>query len=240
MAKLVCILDDRILGEYALNQERLSIGRKKTNDIVIDNLTVSGVHAYILTIGEDSFLEDANSTNGSLVNANPVKKHALLDGDVIEIGRHRFTYVKHGIASIAPPAKTKEQFASSTPLAKTPHTQPPSLKSLIQMSRPIRSESEHRDELVKTVKTEPTGARLRILTGANSGQTLALTKSLTTLGQPGVQVAVITKRDSGYFLSPIEGLQANVNDNPIATPSYQLQHHDVLEIAGIKMEFALP
>ena len=240
MAKLVCTLDDRIIGEYALDKERLAIGRKKTNDIVIDNLAVSGVHAHIVTIGEDSFLEDANSTNGSFVNSKPIKKHVLVDGDVIEIGRHQFQYVKHGTASISPPvAVSTANVAGSTPLEKTAHTQPPSLKSLIQMSRPMRSEPAPRSELPVAKKSETSGAKLHILNGANSGQVLALTKSLTTLGKPGVQVVVITKRDSGYFLSHIEGEQAKVNDHPVTTPSYSLNNKDVLEISGIKMEFTL-
>lgn len=241
MAKLVCTLDDRIIGEYALDQERLAVGRKKTNGIVIDNLAVSGVHAYIVTIGEDSFLEDANSTNGSFVNNKPIKKHVLMDGDVIEIGRHQFTYVKNGTARNRPAAlESTPAFADSTPLAKATHTHPPSLKSLIQMSRPMQSQQTLRAELAVTSKADTQGAKLHILNGSNSGQVLPLTKSLTTLGKPGAQVVVITKRSNGYFLSHIEGEQAKVNDSPVTIPSFSLSNKDVLEISGVKMEFSLP
>lgn len=242
MAKLVCTLDDRIIGEYALDKERLSIGRKKTNDIVIDNLAVSGVHAYVVTIGGDSFLEDANSTNGSFVNLKPVRKHVLSDGDVIEIGRHQFKYLKHETAT-ASKASTSDNVsipAGTTPLNKTPHTQPPSLKSLIQMSRPMKSEEEFKADITQAIEIKPglTTAKLRILNGSNSGQEVPLIKTLTTLGKPGVQVVVITKRSNGYFLSQIEGAGAKVNDLPIVAPSYNLTHKDVLEISGIKMEFS--
>src|SRR3972149_2195471 len=93
MAKLVLSLSGAVQGEYTLNQERVSIGRKPDNDIPIDNLAVSGKHALIITILDDSFLEDLGSTNGTYVNGKLVKKHALKDGDVIAIGKHELKYV---------------------------------------------------------------------------------------------------------------------------------------------------
>jgi hypothetical protein len=241
MSKLVCTLDDRVINEYPLNKERISIGRKQNNDIVIDNLAVSGLHAVIVTIGKDSFLEDANSTNGTFVNLKPIRKHVLNHDDVIEIGRHQFKYIKDNASAVASaPATPKEEYAGSTPLDKSPHTQPPSLKSLIQMSRPMRSEDEVLSE------TTPVGVpaamlpigKLHILNGSNSGKTLTLNKTLTTLGKPGAQVIVITKRSNGYFLSQVEGDEhPSINGAPIHTLSYSLKNNDLLEISGIKMEF---
>jgi hypothetical protein len=241
MSKLVCTLDDRVINEYPLNKERISIGRRQNNDIVIDNLAVSGLHAVIVTIGKDSFLEDANSTNGTFVNLKPVRKHVLNHDDVIEIGRHHFKYVKEHSSAVASAAPvTKEEHTGSTPLDKSPHTQPPSLKSLIQMSRPMKSEEEM---LSETTPVEIPAAplpigKLHILNGSNSGKTLTLNKTLTTLGKPGAQVIVITKRANGYFLSQVEGdEQPNINGNPLHTLSYGLKNKDMLEISGIKMEF---
>jgi len=93
MAKLVLSMNGVIQGEYELNQERLTIGRKPDNDIPIDNLAVSGKHALVITILDDSFLEDLGSTNGSYVNGKLIKKHALKDGDVIAIGKHELKYI---------------------------------------------------------------------------------------------------------------------------------------------------
>ncbi|OYZ08744.1 MAG: hypothetical protein B7Y32_01945 [Methylophilales bacterium 16-45-7] len=242
MSKLVCTLDERVINEYPLNKERISIGRKQDNDIVIDNLAVSGLHAVIVTIGKDSFLEDANSTNGTFVNLKPVRKHVLNHDDVIEIGRHHFKYIKeHSSASVAPTAESaKEAYVGSTPLDKSPHTQPPSLKSLIQMSRPMKSEEELLSETTPVAMPAavlPIG-KLHILNGSNSGKTLTLNKTLTTLGKPGAQVIVITKRTNGYFLSQVEGdEQPSINGNPVHTLSYGLKNNDLLEISGIKMEF---
>ena len=86
MAKLIMSLDNAVIREMALEKERVTIGRKAHNDIQIDNLAVSGEHALIVTILNDSFLEDLGSTNGTLVNGNPIKKHILQNNDVVEIG----------------------------------------------------------------------------------------------------------------------------------------------------------
>src|SRR3954462_7676809 len=93
MAKLIYSLDGAFLGEYPIEKERMTIGRRATNDIHIDNLGVSGEHASILTIGNDSFLEDLDSTNGTLVNGKPIKKHVLQHADVIEFGKFQLKYV---------------------------------------------------------------------------------------------------------------------------------------------------
>ena len=90
---LVLTLNQSVLGEFSLEKERLLIGRKPENDIQVDNLAVSGQHAAIITILNDSFLEDLDSTNGTFVNGKLVKKHALKHGDVITIGKHELKYV---------------------------------------------------------------------------------------------------------------------------------------------------
>ena len=88
MAKLILTFNGDKIREYPLNKECLTIGRRTDNDVRIDNLAVSGHHAQIVTILNDSFLEDLNSTNGTYVNSRPVKKHALKDGDSIAIGKY--------------------------------------------------------------------------------------------------------------------------------------------------------
>lgn len=80
MAKLVLSLNGAVQGEYQLNQERITIGRKPDNEIQIDNLAVSGKHALVIAILDDSFLEDLGSTNGTYVNGKLIKKHALKKG----------------------------------------------------------------------------------------------------------------------------------------------------------------
>src|SRR3954463_7697761 len=93
MAKLILSMDGLVLKEIPLAKERTTIGRKPHNDIQIDNLAVSGEHAVIVTILNDSFLEDLGSTNGTIVNGNPIKKHFLQNNDVIELGKYKLKFV---------------------------------------------------------------------------------------------------------------------------------------------------
>src|SRR5712675_819305 len=102
MAKLILSMDGLVLKEIALTKERTTIGRKPHNDIQIDNLAVSGEHAVIVTILQDSFLEDLGSTNGTIVNGQSIKKHFLQNNDVVELGKYKLKYLNE-----APAAQTK-------------------------------------------------------------------------------------------------------------------------------------
>src|SRR3977135_2403009 len=93
MAKLILSMDGLVLKEIPLTKERTTLGRKPHNDIQIDNLAVSGEHAVIVTILNDSFLEDLVSTNGTLVNGQSVKKHFLQNNDVVELGKYKLKYI---------------------------------------------------------------------------------------------------------------------------------------------------
>ena len=97
MAKLILSMDGLVLKEVVLTKERTTIGRKPHNDLVIDNLAVSGEHAVIVTILNDSFLEDLGSTNGTFVNGQPVKKHFLQNGDVVELGKYKIRFVADAV-----------------------------------------------------------------------------------------------------------------------------------------------
>src|ERR1700742_3392751 len=105
MAKLILSVDGQVLKEFNLSKERTLIGRKAHNDIQIDNLAVSGEHAAIITILNDSFIEDQGSTNGTMVNGKPIKKHFLQNNDVVEIGKHKLKYFND-----APTAATAADF----------------------------------------------------------------------------------------------------------------------------------
>ncbi len=93
MAKIILSSRDAVLREIVLAKERITIGRKPNNDIVIDDLAISAEHAVIVTSNDDSFLEDLNSTNGTQVNGQPVRKHFLRDGDVIELAQYVIEYI---------------------------------------------------------------------------------------------------------------------------------------------------
>jgi len=84
-------------------------------------------------------------------------------------------------------------------------------------------------------------ARLQVLSGAFAGRDLELTKALTTLGRPGVQVAAITRRAEGYFVVHVESGEEGdyplVNGQPIGAHARRLTDNDVLQLAGVKMGF---
>lgn len=206
MAKIILIEEDRVLQEMVLSKERITIGRRPHNDLVIDNLAISGEHAAITTIVNDSFLEDLDSTNGTLVNGQLVKKHFLQDNDVIELAKYKIRYQ----------AKSGSDYASEAlqPAARTEPVVP-----AVPESRP---------------------ASIRVLNGASRGKELIINKTLTTIGRPGVQVAVITRRPQGYFVTHVEGEGTPlVNGTSIGSAEHALQHADVIELSGTRMEFCL-
>ncbi len=240
MAKLVLNMNGVVQGEYQLDGERLTIGRKPENDIQIDNLAVSGKHALIITILDDSFLEDLGSTNGTYVNGKLIKKHALKDGDVIAIGKHELKYVnenastdddefektmiiKPGSASAAVAAAKAAEQAGAGAISPQPTPQTAAAQATPPVGMPL--------------------GRLTVLNGPIAGKELELTKALITLGKPGTQVAVISRRPQGYFLTHIESdgdgkRYPLVNGDPIGAKAYQLKDSDLIELAGIKMEFS--
>jgi pSer/pThr/pTyr-binding forkhead associated (FHA) protein len=252
MAKLQFSLDGNSLGQFELDKERMTIGRRPTNDIHIDNLAVSGDHAAIVTIGGNSFLEDLNSTNGTMVNGKPVKKHVLLHRDQIEFGKYQLTYLNEtqngtgnvpGVHTRDDLGKTKVAKLDEINLATTnipinPQSFADIPKQEVVASTMVPSEAVKKPVVEKAAEAIVKMGRLQVQNGANTGRELLLNKALTTLGAPGVQVAVITKRPNGYFITHVEGNDLpTINGQKIGTQATVLNDHDVVELSGIKMEF---
>src|SRR5438874_2571868 len=169
MAKLILSMDGLVLKEIPLTKERTTIGRKPHNDIQIDNLAVSGEHAVIVTILNDSFLEDLGSTNGTVVNGNPVKKHFLQNNDVVELGKYKLKFVGE-----AAPAASGEKA-----------------------------------DFEKTMVLRPSAMKAAAAAAAGGGAQ-----------------AAVAQRPA-------------VNGQEIGAAPHSLKDHDVIELAGIKMEFFL-
>ena len=230
MAKLILSMDGLVLKEIPLNKERMSIGRRPSNDIQIDNLAISGEHAAVVTILNDSFLEDLNSTNGTLVNSQPAKKHFLKNGDVIELGKYKLKYV----------VEQAQQFETTdfekTMVIRTASLKPPAAEVVVNADVARASQPPQ----PQAASAAPAIAMLQILSGSTAGRELELTKTLTSLGKPGVQVAVIARRPHGYFLTHVEGKNFPlVNGRAIDAQARPLADHDIIEISGTKMEFFL-
>ena len=93
MPKMIVSIDGVVIKEVQLTKDRTSLGRRPYNDIVIDNLAVSGEHAVLQMSGNEVFVEDLNSTNGTYLNGKAVKKQQLNNGDTVEIGKYKIKYL---------------------------------------------------------------------------------------------------------------------------------------------------
>jgi hypothetical protein len=204
-----------------------------------------------VTILNDSFLEDMGSTNGTLVNGNPIKKHILQNNDVIEIGKYKLKYIAEAPAHA--PAEDFERTMILRPAkaAPKPATEPapapkpamaPAAPAAPKPAQPASAPAAAAAAVTAATAAKPGEphmlAAVQILTGPSAGRELDLVKNLTTLGKPGLQVAVITRRPQGYFITHVEGAKFPIiNGKMIDAQAQPLHDHDVIELAGVKMEF---
>lgn len=225
MGKLIVTEADGKSREVPLDKERVTVGRHADNDIALNDKAVSGHHAVVITILSDSFLEDLDSTNGTLVNGKQVAKHPLSHGDTISIGRNSLRYE-------AEPAGDEEDFE------KTMILRPGQVAATVGAPKPSAA-----SPAPGAGGAAPVNGKLRVDSGSNAGKELELTKALTTIGKPGVQVAAITKRADGYYIVHVGGAAGGkrplVNGAEIDTQARKLNPGDVVELAGTKMSFLL-
>ncbi len=208
MPKMIVSIDGVVIKEVQLTKDRTTLGRRPYNDIVIDNLAVSGEHAVLQMSGSDVFIEDLNSTNGTYVNGRAIKKQQLQNGDTVEIGKYKIKFVHDGAAAGASPERTA-----------VINTAQPS-ESAIDTAPPVGN------------------AAIKVMSGAAAGREVPLVKVVTTIGKPGVTVAAITKRPHGYVVALVEGATPpTVNGTPIGSDAVNLRHGDLIELAGTQMQF---
>jgi pSer/pThr/pTyr-binding forkhead associated (FHA) protein len=237
MAKLVLSFNGQTVREYELDQEVMTIGRKTDNDIHIDNLAVSGNHAKVLTILNDSFIEDLGSTNGTYINGEKISKHALQNGEVISIGKHEITYVNEATEA------ENDDFEKTLIIRPDAAGMPEEEEADQKIEQSIGQIASDLAQAGAGGSGSPGDAVLKLMSGANSGQELQLTKILTTLGKPGVQVAAITRRPTGYFLIVVDAGSSDtnplVNGAEVGSQAHALKSGDKIEVAGVKMAFFL-
>jgi pSer/pThr/pTyr-binding forkhead associated (FHA) protein len=215
MGKLVVSLEGVVIKEVQLTKDKTTLGRRTYNDVVIDNLAVSGEHAVLQMVGTDVFIEDLNSTNGTYINGKAVKKQLLAHNDTVEIGKYKIKFL---VAEGSEYEKTQMfQPGQGGPAARPDFTPAASL-GLAGLSA--------------------TPASIRVLNGAAAGREVSLTKVVTTVGKPGVQVASITKRPSGYLFAHVDGAsRPMVNGQVLVGETVPLKNGDVIELAGTQMQF---
>ncbi|MCV2361589.1 MULTISPECIES: FHA domain-containing protein [Roseateles] len=214
MGKLVVSLDGVVIKDVQITKDKTTLGRRPYNDIVIDNLAVSGEHAVLQMVGGDVFIEDLNSTNGTYINGKAIKKQLLANSDIVEIGKYKIKYLLED-------AGDYEKTMILKPGAALPTASglPSGFGTL-------------------TGAANASTASIKVLNGAAAGREVSLTKVVTTVGKPGVQVASITKRPSGYVFAHVEGVaRPSVNGAPLTGESVALKNGDVIELAGTQMQF---
>ncbi len=226
MGKLVVSLDGVVIKEVQLTKDKTSLGRRPYNDIVIDNLAVSGEHAVLQMIGNDVFIEDLNSTNGTYINGKAVKKQLLQHNDTVEIGKYKIKYLVED-------GNDYEKTMIMRPSANAPA---PAASSGGNFSNTLTGGLTSGFGGLQSTNT--TSASIKVLNGAAAGREVALTKVVTTVGKPGVQVASITKRPGGFVFAHVEGsARPTVNGAPVAGDPVHLRNGDVIELAGTQMQF---
>ena len=217
MPKMIVSIDGVVIKEVQLTKDRTTLGRRPYNDIVIDNLAVSGEHAVLQMTGNEVYLEDLNSTNGTYVNGKAVKKQLLQNSDTVEIGKYKIKYINE----VAGPTFEK------TMILKAGAVMPPPPARTDAAAAPASNAD------LSGVK-----ATIKVLSGAAAGREVPLVKVVTTIGKPGVAVAAITKRPHGFVVAHVEGgNKPTLNGAAISAEPVTLKNGDLLELAGTQMQF---
>ena len=227
MAKIQIKFKDAVIKEAPLTQVTLTIGRKEGNDIVIDNIAVSGFHARIVQEDQNYILEDLNSLNGTFLNGQKVSKYALKHGDIILIGNHTIEFI-----SDKPP---------ETDAAR------PVIRGRSMNETMVLSPSDQKKILVSTEKVEVLGGFI-IIEGPTEKKDYLLKDRITTIGKDDAAVirikgffapkvaALVNRRKEGYFINPSSGKDLKINDQKVAQ-RYDLKDGDIVEIGDLKMQF---
>ncbi|MDD3762079.1 MAG: FHA domain-containing protein [Nevskiales bacterium] len=230
MGKLIVTDSNGHTEEFPLTKERITIGRHADNDITLNDKAVSGHHAVVITILQDSFLEDLDSTNGTQVNDRPIAKHPLSHNDLIVIGRNTLRY--------------EGEAAADDDFEQTMILKPGQFGAAFEQK--VDQATAQPGETPPTPAAEPSKpllGKLKVISGPNAGKELELSKALTTVGKPGVQVAAITRRADGYYIVNVgssDGAQKPLlNGQPIDSRARKLNDQDTVELMGTQMTFVV-
>src|SRR5262245_1073617 len=236
MPKMIVSIDGVVIKEVQLTKDRTTLGRRPYNDIVIDNLAVSGEHAVLQLTGNEVFLEDLNSTNGTYVNGKAVKKQQLQNNDTVEIGKYKIKFINEA------PGATFEKTMIIKPGMLPPVPRP---AAAAPAGAPAAGGAAAAQAAAAAVINKPfdpssMNASIKVLSGAAAGREVPLVKVVTTIGKPGVAVAAITKRANGFVVAHVEGASKPLlNGEHIGAEPVMLKNGDMLELAGTQMQFLL-
>jgi hypothetical protein len=216
MPKIIVSLDTVVIKEVQLTKARTSVGRRPYNDVVIDNLAVSGEHAVIQLVGHEIYVEDLGSTNGTCINGLAIKRQLLQSNDVVEIGKYKIRCLQERTS--ADFERTMAMGLGGDSSVLSPFSEPASISGGASDYLPM--------------------AAIKVLSGAATGREVVLSKLVTTIGKPGVAVAAIHRKGPLFVMLHVEGAnQPSLNGDLIGTQPAVLKNGDLIELAGIQMQF---
>jgi pSer/pThr/pTyr-binding forkhead associated (FHA) protein len=236
MPKMIVSIDGVVIKEVQLTKDRTTLGRRPYNDIVIDNLAVSGEHAVLQLTGNEVFLEDLNSTNGTYVNGKAVKKQLLQNNDTVEIGKYKIKFINEA------PGATFEKTMIIKPGMVPPMPKPgaPAGNAPAGAAATATAARPAAAPAAGASADAHAAASIKVLSGAAAGREVPLVKVVTTIGKPGVAVAAITKRSQGFVVAHVEGSnKPTLNGAAIGSEPVALKNGDMLELAGTQMQFLM-
>jgi pSer/pThr/pTyr-binding forkhead associated (FHA) protein len=226
MAKLVLSAGGAVVLQRFIDaSERLTIGRERSNDIVIDDAAVSREHATITSIGNDHILEDLSSANGTLVNGAAATRCILQHGDVVALGGYHLRYLNPKVAA-------------DVDLERTMYISPLAARAADDAALPPRPDAPLPARA--TARTNFPKGRAWMMAGPRAGQVLELEAVVELFGNAPREAAVLTRRPRGYYVAQVCGRRsARVNGRAIGDAPLLVKHGDIVEIGSEKLEFTL-
>ena len=234
MAKIIIKFNNDVVDHIDLKQGDMKIGRKPGCEIHIDNLSVSGEHANIFTVGEDSFVQDLGSTNGTFINNKKITKHHLRNGDTVVIGKHSLIYFTDSAREARPP----DEFAKTVIINPSRTVEPKPTAPVTADPAAITLETKPKDSMNVVPERRRVGA-IFVLSGMNSGKRIELSKKTTNLGSAGKRAGAIIQTPEGFTLAPGDDETPKLNGRPISATGMKLKNGDVIEVAGTRLQFYL-
>lgn len=254
MAKLILLLDDRVVNEFPVDAP-VTIGRQPDNAVVIDNAAVSSHHACVYRDGDRFVVEDLQSTNGTFVNGTRISRRNLRPGDMLVVGSH--TLLLDGKAT-APPPEASGAEVRSPGAGETVFVDKRTMLERLAMNsdahrkhQALLATLQDVETHAKTAKGEISGPLgvLRVVNGqadkseySLEGHTSVIGKAKTSLVRlqgwfkPNMAVA-ITRNTQGYVATALGGTTL-INDQPMSG-RHELKDGDVLEVSGLKLSFSV-
>ncbi len=209
MPKMIVSIDGVVIKEVQLTKDRTTLGRRPYNDIVIDNLAVSGEHAVMQMSGGSVTIEDLNSTNGTYVNGKAVKKQQLANDDLIEIGKYKIRYVAEGSEAVS-----ADQYEKTMVINAGSVVNPAGASVGNALIRVMSGSAAGRElPLVKVVTT----------LGKPGVAVAAITR------RPHAYVIAVVEGT----------VRPTVNGQPLGSDAVDLRDGDLLELGGTQMQFVL-